>query len=140
MDLESLARRISRIKEKSKSGKYKYPANIKAQTLKYISQNQDKKIGELSEDLGISTQCLSKWLKSSNIKINQQKVKNSKPIEKIEDTQATQSQFIHVNYEDKTTPKSKVDSDLIEVQLIKFIGRQSQVESILKNIFPSISL
>lgn len=66
------------------------------------------------------------------------KIRNQ--LKKTEDSQEPQSQFIHVNYENKITHENKVDSDLIEVQMIKFISRHSQVESILKNIFQSISL
>ena len=56
MDNESnnLALRISKFKNESTSGKYKYPVSIKSDVVTYANNNRHKKIPDLSEDIDIT--------------------------------------------------------------------------------------
>ena len=140
-ELNSLALRISKFKNKSTSGKYKYPVSIKTDVVTYAHNNRHKKVPELSEELGVSTSCLFKWLKNVDFckanKLNKNTKTKRSPTPK--EKQSAQPQFIQVNNDEASPSQKAKNNSLIEVQLIKFIGNQSQVESILKNLFPSMS-
>lgn len=136
-DLKALAARIAKYKSKSKNKTYRYPGSIKKDVVKLISKDRSQSVYVLAPKLGISVSGLIKWIKQAENTGRVTHKSSSKSIkdQKVEAESEDHLRFIHI--EPKTnlkTSESQVDKDVLEVQFIRLIGRQSQIEPLLKQL------
>ena len=136
-DLKALAARIAKYKSKSKKKTYRYPGSIKKDVVKLISKDSSQSVYVLAPKLGISVSGLMKWIKQAENtgRVTHKSSSKSSKDQNCEAELEDHPRFIHI--EPKTnlkTSESQVDKDVLEVQFIRLIGRQPQIEPLLKQL------